>query len=422
MKPENNNNAALERALLASLHDQIVAIVIATAIVVIANIYSYHSQIPEKTTLIFIFLMSIVFFFRIANYFFYKKFDGFKANPGAGINVIVLLMLLTGALWGWLGIQLMRSIAYENLLIFYLSMGGMITGAVATAAASVRAFYAYTAPIILPVLIYYFATSESTDLTVVVLVLAYFFVSRATCLRINRIIRSSIQYGLENAELAENLKKKQKQILGLNARLAETVGEQLEIMDHLEKSNLEHEHLAQELMHMSTTDALTGIANRRAFDDAFKKSWNVAMREQSHLSLILMDVDFFKSYNDLLGHAAGDDCLRMIAAVLSEHARRANELLCRYGGEEFILLLPGKTADQAAQLAEAIRDDVERHKITHPDPAFEFVTVSAGVSCVEPNKSMNSQDIFDKADSAMYASKNAGRNKVTVFSDEDEKK
>lgn len=171
----------------------------------------------------------------------------------------------------------------------------------------------------------------------------------------------------------------------------------------------------EELLAMSETDALTNLANRRKFDLAYESEWERALRLQQPMAVVILDVDDFKQYNDRYGHQAGDDCLRTLALVLREHARRVMDVAARYGGEEFALVLPGMTGAEAASLAEDVRQWVERTGIEHEGAGRgNVVTVSAGVAALVPARGANPFDLLSSADAALYAAKAKGKNAVVL--------
>lgn len=167
----------------------------------------------------------------------------------------------------------------------------------------------------------------------------------------------------------------------------------------------------------SLCDALTGIANRRHFDRFLHDEWQRSMRAGTPISLILFDLDFFKQYNDTLGHRAGDEFLRMVGAVLKEHARRPSDLAARYGGEEFALILGNTDQHAAESAAEAVRLDIARLQDVLKCGNC-CVSASAGVVCTVPQQGCPEGSLVEQADSALYAAKHAGRNRVfsQVFS------
>jgi len=166
---------------------------------------------------------------------------------------------------------------------------------------------------------------------------------------------------------------------------------------------------------MVGTDPLTRLANRRKFDEALNDEWNRCCRLGSPLSLIMADVDHFKEYNDSFGHRAGDQCLCRIADILESNTRRTGDLAVRYGGEEFILLLPNLDAASAFTLAEKIRNDIERteknRENQHPD---RNITTSLGVATTIPEEGEKPENLIAEADQAMYEAKHAGRNRTVA--------
>lgn len=174
----------------------------------------------------------------------------------------------------------------------------------------------------------------------------------------------------------------------------------------LEQANA---RLAELLM----TDGMTGIANRRRFDEALQAEWARARRDGGTLTLLMIDVDHFKHYNDALGHLAGDDCLHRVAQVIREHGRRAGDLAARYGGEEFALLTRAGR-EQAHELAESLRKAVFETGMPHPGSPQDRVSVSVGLATVPTTEANTPSVLLRLADEALYAAKRGGRNRVEV--------
>jgi len=193
-----------------------------------------------------------------------------------------------------------------------------------------------------------------------------------------------------------------------------TVVAQAEVTDLVRKEQLLA--LANEsLSRQSTTDGLTGIANRRKFDETLASEWQRAARNGNSLSLLLVDIDHFKRYNDHYGHVAGDECLRKVTHVLASCVRRAGELLARYGGEEFVLLLPGAELDHARDLAQRCLNGIHREGIPHgSSPTVDHVTFSIGVAQVFPTAARDPESLVNAADTAMYRAKMEGRARYEV--------
>lgn len=169
---------------------------------------------------------------------------------------------------------------------------------------------------------------------------------------------------------------------------------------------------------ISQTDSLTKIPNRRCFDDTVQEQWQIAIRDQTRIGLMMIDIDHFKLYNDTYGHLAGDQCLREVAQALSQTLNRDSDLVARYGGEEFVIILP-HTRDCNSP-AKRCQYNIERLELPHETSMTSgFVTVSIGVVSTIPNKDSDLLDFIAQADTALYKAKNAGRNRVAVYDDKE---
>jgi diguanylate cyclase (GGDEF)-like protein len=181
----------------------------------------------------------------------------------------------------------------------------------------------------------------------------------------------------------------------------------------LQQASSQLQEANRDLTRLSNLDGLTGIANRRMFDQTLETEWNRARRMGTHLSLVLADIDHFKQLNDASGHQMGDECLKLIAAELAKAARRATDLVARFGGEEFALILPGTDPLQAAQLAESARLGVERLGILYSSqPTGASITISLGIASVDGNLFPSAEALVGAADGALYVAKHLGRNRA----------
>lgn len=179
------------------------------------------------------------------------------------------------------------------------------------------------------------------------------------------------------------------------------------------RNHLQIVHQRRLLEQLAALDGLTGIPNRRRFDESYALEWRRCQRAGQPLSLVVADVDHFKAYNDTLGHAAGDRVLQEVAAVLRQCARRPGDLAARYGGEEFVLLLPETGAQEAQMLAEELRAKLEARALAHPaSPVGASVTLSIGGASTIPTQAEADPAFFPLADAALYQAKASGRNCV----------
>ncbi len=187
------------------------------------------------------------------------------------------------------------------------------------------------------------------------------------------------------------------------------------MLERLEADAKEREQLAQKLERLSLEDGLTGLANRRRFDAVIDAEWRRAMRHGQPIALLMIDIDYFKRYNDHYGHPGGDEVLRQVGQELALSARRAGELAARYGGEEFAIILPSKTVEEACADAERIRAGMETRAIAHEQSeAASHVTLSIGVASCVPARGQSWADLIAKADAALYQAKIYGRNRVEL--------
>jgi diguanylate cyclase (GGDEF)-like protein/PAS domain S-box-containing protein len=173
----------------------------------------------------------------------------------------------------------------------------------------------------------------------------------------------------------------------------------------------------EELQKLANIDSLTGLPNRRSFDETLQKEIQRAVRHKHALSLLMCDIDFFKKYNDTYGHLAGDECLIKVADCMKTSFKRASDLPARYGGEEFAVILPHTETEEALKLSNLFIENIKKLKIEHKDSdVSEFVTLSIGLVTVIPDKISVATTLIDAADKALYAAKHNGRNRIEVGS------
>ncbi|MZP31279.1 diguanylate cyclase [Heliobacterium undosum] len=187
--------------------------------------------------------------------------------------------------------------------------------------------------------------------------------------------------------------------------------------EELLRVTAELEEAVRKLQNLSSLDGLTGLANRRRFDEYLASEWKRAIRNGTPMSLILFDIDWFKPYNDTYGHIQGDDCLKAIASLMPEVVRRSSDLVCRYGGEEFAVILPDTSQEGALAVAESIRGAVSEAGIEHRQSPLHRVTVSVGVATAYPSPSSEPKTLIGYADEALYEAKHQGRNRTVEIAE-----
>jgi len=218
-------------------------------------------------------------------------------------------------------------------------------------------------------------------------------------------------------------------VTALNHKIDETEGLEAGAIDYVTKpisasvlrarvkNQIELKQLRDELAQFALKDALTGLPNRRSFDETFALEWRRAKRVNSELALIMVDVDFFKEFNDFYGHIEGDYCLKQIAKVFTKYINRSHDFVARYGGEEFIFILPDTDLKGASALAEKLRSGVEQERIPHQKSHIsDYVTISLGVNSYKPSqddeKGLSGDCALVELDQQLYQAKRSGRNRL----------
>jgi diguanylate cyclase (GGDEF)-like protein len=288
----------------------------------------------------------------------------------------VLGACAAGLLWGSAGFFLFHpsSIPHQVLLAFVL--GGMVAGGIPLLAFLGLAYPCFAIPMVLPIAYRMLAAGDEVHVIMGLMILVFGAAMLASAAQVRRLFDDSVelQYQLSTSR-----------------------------------------ELSQTLEQMLRVDELTGIANRRLFDDMLEKEWRRAKREHTVLSVIAVDIDHFKAYNDYYGHPAGDECIRAVARTMSDTLHRPGDLAARIGGEEFAFLLPDTPVGGAVRVSELIRRRVLALGLKHADPAVTGpVTVSLGVASSDNPGIATPSELLRAADKALYRAKGEGRNQVAV--------
>ena len=238
------------------------------------------------------------------------------------------------------------------------------------------AFYAYFYSLCIPLLLHIFLMAKSPYISIGICAILFIALTRQLFLWNHKVIINSIELKLRNEELIESLQQ-------TNTRLQQ----------------------------QNIIDELTKISNRRHFDEILEKEWLRAKRIRASLALLMIDIDFFKQYNDTFGHLKGDECLKQIATVLSNNLNRPGDFVARYGGEEFCILVPDTDMDGAISFAETVHSAIIGLKIDNPgSEVSKYLTVSIGIAAIVPKQGDNYMDLIYTSDKALYKAKSDGRN------------
>jgi diguanylate cyclase (GGDEF)-like protein len=299
------------------------------------------------------------------------------------LNGFLVAVFLSGALWGAYAVYLAHLASDLQLAVVVLTVGALLSGAAIAYSVILSAFVAFSLPAMLPVGVYLLAQGRADAVFLGVLVLIWMLFMYRSARRFRDFAVRSLGYQFENAGLLRSLAEERDRATELAATL---------------------DRLAQ-------TDSLTGVANRRGFDQALADVWDESHRAGQPMALMFCDVDHFKAYNDAYGHPAGDGCLRAIAGALDEVVRAAGGVTARIGGEEFAVLWAGATPTSLSGLAEQMRSRILALRIPHSGAGREgVVTASFGVA----QSSTSPAELMKATDGALYEAKRRGRNRVVV--------
>jgi diguanylate cyclase (GGDEF)-like protein len=331
----------------------------------------------------------------------YRRRRGRGVDPRPFRRMFTAGTALSGALWAAGAIYVAPAHSLPHWGAYLLWLGGLVAGGVATLSAVMSAYLAFVLPAVVPVSAYLLVAADATGRTVGAMLLLFLAFMVIAAWRVNRAMVGALRLQFEN--------------LQLNARLRADLERHLRIEGQLRESKRRAEALARQLRQISAEDGLTGLSNRRHFDHVFLREWRRALRGRYPLSLVLLDLDFFKEFNDRYGHHSGDECLRRVASVLAGHGRRPGDLAARYGGEEFALLLASTGLGDARAMALRVVGEVQALGIVHErSTVAPVVTISAGVATLVPDRNMSAKHLIEMADAALYRAKAEGRNRVVT--------
>lgn len=238
------------------------------------------------------------------------------------------------------------------------------------------AFYAYFYSLLIPLLVHIFLMAKSPYISIGICAAVFMAISRQLFLWNHKVIKNSIELKLKNEELLKSLQQ-------TNIRLQQ----------------------------QNIIDDLTKIPNRRHFDEILEKEWLRAKRIGTSLALLMIDIDFFKQYNDTFGHLKGDECLKQIATELNKNLNRPGDFVARYGGEEFCILIPETDMDGAITFAEMVHSAIVALKIDNPgSEVSKYLTISIGIAAIVPKNDDSYMDLIYTSDKALYKAKSDGRN------------
>ena len=371
---------------------------------------------PVDPLVIWLTMYITVSVIRLYGISLYKKSSSDPERINYRLYTYLSGTVVSGCLWGMFFLYMVSLLDLTNTNILIFLMMGMISAAVAAYATSLLTFSITTFTLTCPVIVYFLLHTDKIFNDMGYMLIIYIVFLFIICRQLNKIIEEFLIHEFN----ISRLEREKRYAAMLNRELEEEIIKRIHTEGKLKAEKYKAEALADKLITISSKDGLTGINNRRHFDEYLENEWNRSARTATPLSLILCDIDFYKAYNDTYGHLAGDDCLKKIAHVLEHYARRASDMAARYGGEEFVIILPETSSNKAKHIAEEIRMAVEDLQILHKaSDVSDHITVSLGVATQIPTRHNEPHGLINLADEAMYEAKRKGRNQVIVADQSD---
>ena len=353
---------------------------------------------------------------RLYRTYVFLNSENTSSNPDYWFSWHIFGVILSGIIWGGFILLLVQTADFTYLSLATICAVGLCAGAATAYSASMISFLMFSIPLLTPAGGYLVVSEQSAINTLGYFVFLFLVTIIVVSYRLNKTMTSSLGLQLEKEQLLDALEAEKQQVIETNKNLEKDLHEKVQTEARLLYEKKLAEDVSDKLRTLTTQDGLTGINNRRRFDEALYDEWYRAARISTSLSLIICDIDKFKEYNDAYGHLAGDKCLTRIAHLIEDYARRTVDVAARIGGEEFAVVLPDTGCEDAKEIAEHMRLAIVELNLAHNDSTVaDVVTVSFGVHTTIPEKDTLPETLVDFADKALYQAKKQGRNIVVLY-------
>lgn len=361
------------------LYAQTPRIAISHLLTAIIIIFWYSNIVPLENLLLWGAAFVFIVVSRLVIYRTYKRYSNIH-NMHLWLHVLAGCTMIIACLYSF---AFINYTPYDNpTYIFAVGMAIIALSAVSTLlnSASIYITLCFFLPITVPSMVYFFFAVDDVSTVFSLALLFYSSTVLALIKSINLVFKKSVQLNFQYEQEIEKRKLVEKQLQDISRR-----------------------------------DGLTGLFNRRYFDEVLEVEIGRAHRNHSPLCLVMLDIDYFKEYNDYYGHVAGDNCIMLVAEIIEQLANRKGDLCARYGGEEFAIILPNIDISGALAFANKIQQQVQNKRLPHQASkltTLQSVTVSVGVTNLIPFKKVKAKDLIRAADEALYTAKKEGRNRV----------
>jgi len=363
-----------------------------------------HDKVPALAAAGWLIMHFLATFIRFTSLRFIASSQFRDEDASVYSRRYLITAIILGSVWGAVAFS-MPYLSIELRVFVYVLLISIAGGALSSNAGHFASYLGYVAPMlaILAIQSFLLGTKEWSYLGLLTILYLAFIVSAAK--KLNNSLHESISHRFSWQLLADELEE-------TRGDLNQQLSERLTAEKRLKKVMTELEQAVRHLRYLSTTDELTGLANRRSFDTALAREWNRARRNKGSIALLMIDVDRFKDYNDIYHHQSGDKALEEVALVIGAFAKRPGDIAARYGGEEFALILSNPSKAHLQEVAEDLRTRVIDLEIEHRGSDIsDYLTVSIGAALIESPGHDDYSPLISAADSALYRAKQEGRNR-----------
>lgn len=409
--PNKHDRIRLKKVEVLFSQARVSIIAVQTAAMMFVSIFWEHAN--SDFLILWILIFSVINILRFSMLVAFAKSARKETRYARWENWFLVGVLLSGLMWGLLAIVTLPARDINFTAFTTLVISGLLGGAVSTYAINRKAYIIYATFSTLPLIVVLAIQNDPALQAFAFVIVVYFLFLLASMLSVHKIAGRSVDLQYENLDLIYQLEREKNYVEEINQSLEMEIKHQKEIEKRLLKEKDEAEIRVDEFSRLSMEDGLTKVMNRRGFNEFLDKEWNLAIKYQNSISLIMLDLDFFKPYNDYYGHPKGDEVLCEIARTCEKSVRAGMDACARYGGEEFVVILPKTELRQACIVADKLRDSIERLAIPHQKSRVaRTVTASFGVATVVPTHTIDVKDLIRQADQALYSAKAKGRNFV----------
>lgn len=392
-----------------------------STLLAVAMTFAFRNHLSQASIIAWLLIFISVTGIRLYRSHAFSNSENTSSNLDYWFSWHLIGVIISGVIWGCFILLLAQSADIANLSLATMCAAGLCAGAATAYSASFISFLVFSVPLLSPIGGFLVLSEHPTTITMGFFVFLFLITIIAISYQLNKSITSSLGLQIEKEDLLATLETEKKQVIDTNKNLEKDIQDKIQIEAKLLYEMKNAEDLSNKLRTLSTQDGLTGINNRRRFDEALYDEWFRARRLLTPLSLIICDIDKFKEYNDTYGHLAGDKCLTRIAHLIEDSARRAGDMAARFGGEEFVIILPDTESSNAQDIAEQLQSAILDLEIPHETSSVaKIITVSFGVFTTLPTKDLSPETMIEFADKALYQAKEQGRNKVILYTDNSE--